>query len=112
MVIIAFSDKTSKIIPRIACHKFKHCAPIIPCGPDMIMYQFTAPGHVTKIKINMNGIRRLRRNGWHFIYLPCDTPQYFAECNALTCVDLTKRALGIHKPWIWRPDGLYKYLCN
>ncbi|MBD5400255.1 hypothetical protein HDR61_00700 [bacterium] len=112
MVIIAFSDKTSKVIPRIVCHKFKHCAPIIPTGHDMVMYQFTRPGHVTPIKINMSGIRRLRQHGWQFIYVPHDTPPNFTTRGAISCVDLSKRALGLRAAWIWRPDGLYTYLRN
>lgn len=110
MVIIAFSEKTSKIFPRIICRKFKHCAPIIPVGRSMVMYQFTAPGRIAKIDINMHGIRRLRAAGWRFVYMPCDAPIGFECDGALTCVDLSKRALRIHAPWLLTPDGLYMHL--
>ena len=110
MVIIAFSEKTSKILPRIVCRRFRHCAPIIPVGKNMIMYQFSAPGQITQIDINMHGIRRLRAAGWHFVYVPCDAPAKFENESALSCVDLSKRALRIHAPWLLTPDGLYKHL--
>lgn len=110
MVIIAFSDKTSKILPRIVCRRFRHCAPIVPNGRNMIMYQFTAPGRITKIRINMHGIRRLGANGWRFVYVPCDAPALHDMRGALSCVDLSKRALRIHAPCVQTPDGLYRYL--
>ena len=37
MIIIAFSNKTSKIFPRIFCGKLKHVAPIIINNNRMIM---------------------------------------------------------------------------
>jgi len=110
MVIIAFSEKTSKIFPRIVCRRFRHCAPIIPTGRHMIMYQFTAPGRVAKIKINMSGVRRLRAAGWRFIYVPGAAAADFDARGALTCVALSKRALSLHAVRIQTPDALYNYL--
>lgn len=110
MVIIAFSEKTSKILPRIFCHRFKHCAPIIPSGNKMIMYQFTAPGYITKIDINMDGIRRLQLYGWRFIYIPTDAKNNFATGKIFSCVGLSKRALGIHTILPITPDGLWRHL--
>lgn len=110
MIIIGFSEKTSKILPRIICRRFKHCAPIIPMGRDMIMYQFSSPGCITKIQINMHGIRRLQLHGWQFIYLPIDAPAQFDLMNAFSCVDLSKRAIRMHAPGILTPDALYKHL--
>lgn len=112
MVIIAFSEKTSKILPRIVCHRFRHCAPIIPNGRTMAMYQFTRPGRIAKIDINMHGIRRLGACGWRFIYVPCDAPAMFGPQCAFSCVDLSKRALSINAPFIQTPDALYKYLSH
>lgn len=111
MVIIAFSEKTSKILPRIICRRFKHCAPIVPAGRYMVLYQFCAPGHVTKIPLNMSGIRRLRANGWQFMYVPCDPPRNFDQ-HAFSCVDLSKRALGMRALHVQTPDRLFKHLCR
>lgn len=110
MVIIAFSEKTSKLLPRIVCRKFRHCAPIILTQHGMIMYQFTAPGNITKININMDGIRRLRAHGWRFIYIPTDAPHDFASGKIFSCVGLSKRALRINSAWPQTPDGLFRYL--
>lgn len=110
MVIIAFSEKTSKFIPKFVCRKFKHCAPIIPNGRTMTMFQFTAPGQITKIEITMQGIRKLGACGWRFVYVPCDAPAVFDTSGAISCVNLSKRALRIKAPLIQTPDGLYKYL--
>ncbi len=110
MVIIAFSEKTSKIFPRIVCRRFRHCAPIIPTGRHMIMYQFTTPGRIAKIKIDMSGLRRLRAAGWRFVYVPGAAAPDFDGRRAPTCVALSKRALSLHAPQIQTPDALYNYL--
>lgn len=110
MIIIAFSDKTSKILPRMVCRKFRHCAPIVPAAHGrMTMYQFTSPGHVSKIDLCMRDIRLLARNGWCFVYIPCDAVPNF-DAHAYSCVALSKQALRLHRPLIQTPDGLYKHL--
>lgn len=109
MVIIAFSEKTSKILPRIICRRFRHCAPITPMGRGMILHQFSSPGHITKIPINIRGISRLQKQGWRFIYLPIDAPGNLGS-HAFSCVDLSKRALRLNAPHIQTPDALYRHL--
>ena len=42
MIIIAFSDKTSKILPRFFCKKFLHVAPILINNDKVCMYQFVS----------------------------------------------------------------------
>jgi len=111
MIIIAFSQKTSKILPRIFCRNMRHCAPIIPTRRGrMTIYQFTAPGRIRPLKIKTRDLKILRAHGWCFIYIPRDVDANFNPKRAMTCVDLSKRAAGIHKWNIQTPDGLYKYL--
>lgn len=111
MIIIAFSNKTSKFIPNILCRKYKHVAPIVPRDNELIMYQFVAPGRIEKIKLHMRDIKILKIHGWDFIYIDGITPPHdFYPYCAKTCVDLTKRAIGIQNWRIQTPLGLFKEL--
>ena len=109
MIIIAFSRQTSKILPRIFCRRFRHCAPILRIGKKLIMYQFTGIHNITKIELQNRDISILRAHGWRFVYLPYDIQNDFSE-HAYSCVDLSKRALGIHNRFIQTPNALYKYI--
>ena len=110
MIIIAFSENTSKILPRILCHHFRHCAPIICNKNDLVMYQFIRRNNIAKIHLRPRDIAILRAHGWKFIY----TSPYTQTCQGFTppysCVDLSKRALGIKSIFIQTPYALYKYL--
>ncbi len=111
MIIIAFSNKTSKILPKIFCQKFKHCAPIaVNKNGQLIMYQFVRQGNIAQIKIRMRDIKILGQYGWKFIYMPCALPRGFNGRGARTCVGLCKRAIGIKNVTIQTPDALHKYL--
>ena len=108
MVIIAFSNKTSKVLPHIFCRKFLHCAPIFRKNNKLIMYQFTRIHHVSTIELQNRDIAILRAYGWRFIYIPTDIPDDFNPTKAFSCVDLSKRAIGIHNSFIQTPYSLYK----
>ncbi len=108
MVIIAFSNKTSKILPRIFCRRFRHCAPIVCVERKLIMYQFTNIHNITPIELNNRDIRILRAHGWRFIYVPIDVPDDFNPQYAYSCVDLSKHALGIKNKFTQTPYRLYK----
>ena len=108
MIIIGFSNKTSRFIPRIFCKKLKHVAPIIKDGTDFIMLQFTRYSYVTQIPIKKRNIDILMAHGWVFVYLADIRPQVCK--NAWTCVQFTKRIIGLKKWWIQTPDELYKEL--
>ena len=110
MIIIAFSEKTSKILPRVLCRRFRHCAPIICDKNDLIMYQFTHVNHIEQIHIKPRDIAILRAHGWKFIYISPNTKRAVDFDRAYSCVDLSKRAVGIHSIFIQTPYGLYKYL--
>ena len=111
MIIIAFSNKTSKTVPNILCHRFKHVAPIVPYDDKLIMYQFVTRKRIEKIVLRMRDIRILRTHGWEFIYIDGIVPPYdFNPYDARTCVDLSKRAIGMRKWRIQTPLRLYKEL--
>ena len=111
MIIIAFSDKTSKILPRIFCRHLRHCAPIIPTGGQrLVMFQFTSRARVQKINLTMRDIRVLRANGWKFVYVAKSAHASCDMTRAITCVDLSKRVLNIKDFRIQTPYALYKHL--
>lgn len=112
MIIIAFSDKTSKILPRLICRKIKHVAPIAVQNDKLIMYQFIRRNITVKMHLRMKDIKILNKNGWKFIYLTGDIPPNFNIQNVRTCVELTKRAIRLHKWYIQTPNALYKYLSH
>ncbi|MGN0917474.1 MAG: hypothetical protein ACI4NZ_04710 [Candidatus Enterousia sp.] len=109
MIIVGFTYKTSKILPRIFCRRFRHCAPII-IGADgkMKMYQFIHHGNVAKIPINMRDIRILRAHGWVFICLPDANFNKYMKRQHWTCVSFTCGAIGLPRPHPITPYGLYK----
>ncbi len=113
MIIISFSRKTSKILPRILCRNFRHCAAIVPAAaPDaqMIMYQFVRRGNIAKIPLRARDLKILGLHGWKFIYIPGDARFENHYLHANTCVDLTKRIAGLRNTLIQTPDALYKYI--
>ncbi len=111
MMIIAFSTKTSKILPRILCRHFRHCAPIMCDKSHLVMYQFVRLGHIEQIQMRPRDIKILAQHGWVFVYLSPHTPtRQYDFIHAYSCVDLTKRAINMHNIFIQTPDRLYKYL--
>lgn len=112
-MLIGFSDNTTKIIPRIFCGAPRHCAPIIQIDKNhFIMFQFVRRGNVAQIALNGRELKLLQSYGWQFIkilhtkYIP---PMQIAH-RAISCVDLCKRTLNIHAPFILTPKGLLKKL--
>ena len=111
MIIIAFSKNTSKVLPHILCRHFRHCAPIICNGNHLVMYQFITHNHIEQIHIKPRDIGVLRAHGWEFIYVsPTINCNLFDYMHAYSCVDLSKRAIGLKSIFIQTPYGLYKHL--
>ncbi len=110
MIIIAFSKHTSKILPRILCRRFRHCAPIICDKDNLIMYQFINRHHIEQIRLNQRDIAILRAHGWKFVYISPNIKTNYDFTYAYSCVDLSKHAIGIRSVFIQTPDSLYKYL--
>ena len=109
MLIIGFSEKTSKPLVQLVCKHMKHCAIITQDKNEMFLHQFVSRCNVAKIAITERGIAQLESNGWVFIYIDKYKPERLDQ-RAMTCVQYAKYAIGIKKFWIQTPDALYKYL--
>lgn len=109
MIIIAFSTHTSKILPRILCRNFRHCAPIVPTAHGLVMYQFVRHKHVARIKLRPRDLSILYRHQWRFIFIPVDaSPDFYSHImHVHTCVGLCRAALR-HKYRAITPDALYR----
>ncbi|MBQ2017775.1 MAG: hypothetical protein II208_04615 [Alphaproteobacteria bacterium] len=111
MIIIGFTNKTSKILPRIFCRKFRHAAIILPDGDRFVMYQFVRRRQIVLIQLKARDIKILIQHGWDFIL----TEQYVitkdcAHMHVFTCVQLAKEAIGMRNIWIQTPYALYRKL--
>lgn len=108
---IGFSTKTHKILARIICHKYKHCAPIKSSNNNVTIYQFIKPHKIIAIPIKKRDLDILEHHGWKFVrYKAKIDPRSALKIRAITCVQFTKRALGIKKTAIQTPDDLLKYI--
>lgn len=110
MIIIAFSNKTSKIFPRIFCGKLKHVAPIIINNNRMIMMQFVRPGVIHKIHLKMRDINILAKHGWKFVYINSKYTDIHNLPYPITCVQITKKIIQLSDWRIQTPCALYKKL--
>ena len=110
MLIIAFSIKTSKVLPRIFCGDLKHVAPIVWRCDKLTLYQFVRRGKIVKIPILARDIKILTTHGWRFVYLPHTPAQNIDERHIYTCVHLAKRMIGLRDLRIQTPGALYKCL--
>ena len=121
-LIIAFTEKTTKFLPRIFCRRFRHCCVLFPfAGNKYALVQIGIDG-VRVIPVDARAIRRLERAGWVIVRSKsagqraqvkrCDVMHQCPVPSAqfLTCVGFAKRTLGIRDPFIWTPDGLYRHL--
>lgn len=110
MIIIGFSTKTSKILPRILCKHFKHCAPIIKVGENFLMYQFIKHNDIKTIPMTAQGLGLLKRAGWQFVKINKKPLKNLKRYKAITCVCFTKKFIGMHELFIQTPDALYRKL--
>lgn len=107
MIIIAFSKKTSKFLPKLFCKNFRHCAPIIKQGKHYALYQFIKSHRIEKIIITKSGINSLKRNSWFFVKTYKKVPEHINKINAISCVIFTKKVIGLKNIFIQTPDALY-----
>ncbi len=110
MIIIAFAENTSKLLPNIFCKNLKHCAPIMVKPDEIIMLQFIRYKKIEEIHLKMRDIQILKQHGWKFVYLKHDMPQDIKTYRAKTCVQFTKHAAKIQNICIQTPNALYKHL--
>lgn len=113
IIYIGFSKRTHKIIARILCRNFKHCAPMVITKNKCEIYQFTSHKKITVIKIQKRDIKILEQYGWKFIKYKINTiPQNAIKIQASTCVIFTKKFCGINKHAIQTPDSLFKHITS
>ncbi len=109
MIIVGFTNKTSKILPRIFCRRFRHCAPVvIEQHGKMTLHQFVRHNNIAQIPITMRDLRLLRAHGWTFVCIPHTTHHNFSAHCAHTCVEFTCRMIGMHRLHPITPYGLYR----
>ena len=112
MIIIGFCKKTSKIIPKILCRKFKHVAPIVKKGNHLEMWQFIRKNHIYTIPLKMRDLNILTRYGWEFIAVEIPVFEVSDITAVCTCVGMTKHFVGIKNWRIQTPNALYKKLIS
>ena len=113
MIIVGFTNKTSKILPRILCHKFRHVAPIVMIKKNhFVLYQFVRRKNIAKIPIKTRDIKILGQHGWKFICLTKNPVKNFARQPAWSCVKLVKNSINLRNRRIQTPYALYKKLKN
>ena len=110
MLYIGFPNYSKKIHAKIFCKKFKHCAPIIINGDNVIIYQFVHMNKIAKIIIQKSDLKILKKHGWIFIKLSLNTENIIKKKHYLTCVQFTKDTCGIRNIKIQTPLALFKYL--
>ena len=110
MIIVAFSKRTQKKTVRFLCRRFRHVAPIVSKDDTWIMYQFVRRGVVEKIPLQLRDLNILAKHGWKFISVSCNTEYLHIDMRARTCVQMTKRAIGLNAKMIQTPYALYKKL--
>lgn len=110
MIIVGFTYKTSKILPRIFCRRFRHCAPVvIEQHGKMVLHQFIRHNNIEQIPITMRDLRLLRAHGWTFVCIPNMSRHHrLTPYRARTCVELTCHIIGIHGLHPITPYGLYR----
>lgn len=110
MIIIAFSKKTSKILPKLFCKNFRHCSPVIKKGNFYILYQFVKINYFEKIILNKSALNKLEKNGWLFVKIKQMPVKNVNNIKAISCVSFTKKFIRMKNIFIQTPDALYKKL--
>lgn len=109
MLYIGFSNYSNKIHAKILCHKYKHCAPVIINGDNVVMYQFVRTNKTAKIIMHKRDLKILEKHGWCFVKYNADNPNITKKCY-LTCVQFTKSICKIRNIKIQTPLALFRYL--
>lgn len=111
MTYIGFSTRSHKILPRIFCRHFKHCAPIIFYKNKYILFQFSNMYKINPIILCARDLKILERYGWKFIVYKQQIDLNAAmQTKSLTCVQFTKKFCKIKNIKIQTPDALLKYI--
>ena len=111
MIYIGFSKNTNKLLSKILCRNFRHCAPILVTKEKCIIYQFIKYKQIRTIPIKKRDLKILKQYDWGFIKMNGKLNIKNAILHKpKTCVQFTKTACNINKKIIQTPYSLYKYL--
>jgi hypothetical protein len=116
-IIIAFAPKTTKLLPRLLCRKYRHCCVIFPVAAQRrTLVQIGADG-VRLFPVNARALRRMEQAGW--VMARVEKPKGRAPGlhapglpSFLTCVGFAKKAAGIRNPMVWTPGQLYRIIAK
>jgi hypothetical protein len=112
-MIIGFTRKTSKILPKIFCRRFRHCAVITETTEQGHVMHQVGKGAPKLIYLQKRDLKILELHGWVFVEIKAaDSGPAAHIAGSRTCVGYAKRALGIRAPFIWTPDQLHRYVAK
>lgn len=109
-MIIGFSEKTKKILPKIFCKKFRHCAAVKKISANKFVFIHKVKYGTQSLVLSSGDLKILENNGWEFIKYKVKKDVYKINNERGTCVSLVKNQIGLNKPFIITPYQLYKYL--
>lgn len=111
-MIIGFTENTSKFISKLLCKRFRHCVVIFDMHDNGYILAQIATDGIKMIPIGIPELEKLKSSGWVFVNASIERANHKRRfsLNILSCVGFAKRAMGIHHPFIWTPDALYRYL--
>lgn len=112
--LVVFSGQTELRLLRFLRRGFRHCFAAFRDGDRWLT--FDPLSHRTEIRTqtvpaDFDLAAYYRAQG--LTVLPVRLPPVPARAAPLrpfTCVEATKRALGLHAPWVFTPWQLYRYL--
>jgi hypothetical protein len=112
-MIIGFTTKTSKLIPRLFCKRFRHCVVIFEPQDTNIKNRYLlvqiARDGIKIISIGTPELQKLESAGWVFIDVKISKRQRCRSINPpglLSCVGFAKRALSINRRQMGCTDTL------
>lgn len=113
-MIIVFSEKTSKILPKIFCRKFRHCAVIFRQDDNKYLMLNPSSRTLDIFVLTQRDLNILKQHGWIFIETKSNAAnQKHHLCSvkhSVSCVVVVKNIIGIKNQFIWTPDQLYRKL--
>ncbi len=111
MIIIGFTAKTGKVLPRVFCTRFRHCAVVIPLGGKFI-FTHVVKGGVQTLELGARDLKILGENGWVFIghRVARQSRVGGGRGSCRSCVKYAKNIIGLKTPFVLTPYQLYKKL--
>lgn len=112
--LILFTGKTDLGWLRLFLRDgFRHCAAVLHDGQQWIKIDPMA--HITKIEVShassdFDMIGWMKDQDFHVVKAPIVEKQVQAPFGVFSCVEVIKRIIGLHQPFIITPWQLYNHL--